>query len=418
MKHRNYNGGRLRAALFGVWALACGWAPLLAQAPATSPPLRLVVWEEHGTRALRGMNDLLTAFHESHPGVRVNLTTEEWSQASIRLRYWCHTHRQYAPDLTILPDVWLGSYAAEILPMEERLRPKDTSGLVGAVLDRCRASGKLVGVPWMARSRALYYRADLLEAAKLKPPQTLAQLKAAALALADPPGRYGLGLPAQGGGGALDAFLDLLDAQGGQPHDDSGALKLTSPQAQAALAYWVELRQAGALQPEGLSWPEEELQTTFIQGRVGMVIGGPELLQRAHGEAPDLKVGVAPLPVDHDRALPITLDVLVALNTTRQPAQVTEFLRFMATAEAQRAMSLMGGLPTYRGQLHAVEGDADVRPFVLGLEQARGLPMQELDRAQQIVEHALLLALSGRETPAAALQTATDEANEANEPLY
>lgn len=411
MKPRHHNGGRLRAAL------VCLLLPLLGALPAlwadSQPPLRVVVWgEEREGASLRGINDLLTSFQDRHPDIRVNLTHEPWSQATIRLRYWCHSHRQYAPDLTLLPDVWLGDYAAELLALDEGLKPKDTDGFVPAVLDRCRVKGKLVGVPWLVRSRALYYRPDLLEAAKLKPPRTLADLKAAALALADPPNRYGLGLPAEAGGGALEAFLDLLHAQGTKSADPEGTPDLASEEAEATVAYWVELRRSGALQPEGLSWSEEDLQTAFARGRLGMMIAGPELLVRIRAEAPELQVGTAPVPAEHDPALPISADVLVALSSTRQSAQAVEFMRFMASAEAQRGMSLLGGLPTCRKHYESVRDDRDVRPFVLGLERAWGLPMHGLGQTQRIVERALMLALSGRMRPSEALKAATKEVSE------
>ena len=51
--------------------------------------------------------------------------------------------------------------------------------------------------------------------AKLPVPRTLEELRAAAKTLTAG-GRYGLGLPAQAGGGAVDAYLGLLWAFGGE----------------------------------------------------------------------------------------------------------------------------------------------------------------------------------------------------------
>jgi ABC-type glycerol-3-phosphate transport system substrate-binding protein len=406
MNHSRHQGGRCTAAPFCLLLLAASALPLPAQ-PQTE--LKFAAWHETGAHSFRGIPDLLGAFYDRTPDVHVSFNHEDWAQAGIRLKYWFGSHRQYAPDLTVLPDTWLAAYADKLLPLEEVLKPKDTAGFVPAVLDRCRVKGRLVGLPWIARSRALYYRADLLEAAKLKPPRTLEELKTVAVALAKPSETYGLALPGRSGGGVLEAFLDLLAAHEGQPLDKDGKLQLQSREAEAALAYWLALQQERALQPEVLSWAATDLQEAFVRGRVAMLMAGPELHQRLREAAPALKIGVVALPAGAEPALPISVEVLVALNSTESAEPVARFMRFMATAETQRAMTFMGGLPTQQAHYERVRGEGDVAPFVTGLERARGLPMLEAEPAQRIVERALWLCLSGRATPAEALKIASDE---------
>jgi ABC-type glycerol-3-phosphate transport system substrate-binding protein len=88
---------------------------------------------------------------------------------------------------------------------------------------------------------------------------------------------------------------------------------------------------------------------------------------------------------------------------------VGKFLRFMATDEAQRALTFMGSLPASRSQYERVRDDDDVGPFVAGLDRARGVPLAESEAAQRIVDRALWLCLSGRATPAEALKAASTE---------
>jgi len=406
MKHSFHNGGRYAAAPFCLLLVLAPAARLPAQQPT---PLRFAAWRDQGVRPFGAVSDLLDTFHEAHPDVHVNLNYEDWSFARVRLRYWFGSHRQYAPHLTILPDTWLPAYADQLVPLDGVLRPKDTAGFVPALLDRCRVKGRLVGLPWLVRSRALYVRTDLLETAKVKPPRTLAELQAAAIALAKPPAVYGLGLPAAQGGGGLDTFLDLLDAHGGAPLDKDGKLQLQSKEAEAALGYWLGLQQAHALQPEGLTWTDDDLCDAFVAGHVAMLVAGPELGQRLRRAVPTLKFGVVPLPTDRAPDLPVSAEVLVALSNAGEPEAVGRFMRYMATAEAQRAMTFMGGLPTYQSHLERVRDEEDVAPFVAGMERARGLPMLEIEPAQRIIERALWLCLSGRSTPAEALKTASTE---------
>ncbi|MBU0607061.1 MAG: extracellular solute-binding protein [Armatimonadetes bacterium] len=406
MRHVPNNGGRYPAAPFCVLLLA---TLVLAEPAQAQTALRFAAWHDTGGHSLRGITDLLDGFHDRNPDVRANYNAEDWSQARVRLKYWFGSHSQYAPDVTILPDIWLAAYADQLMPLDGVLKAKDTSGLVPAVLDRCRVNGRLVGIPWIVRSRALYCRTDLLEAAKLKPPKTLEELQAAATALAKPPDVYGLGLPGRPGGGGLEAFLDLLAAHGGQPLDKDGKLQLQSKEAEAALAFWQTLHRERVLEPEVLSWSELDLQEAFARGQLAMLIAGPELHQRLRKVAPTLKFGVTALPTGGDPSLAIAVEVLVALRNTQQPEATTRFLRFMASDEAQRAMTLMGGLPVAEAYYQRVRGDVDVAPFVTGLERARGLPMAQAEPAARIVERALWLCLSGRATPAEALKIASDE---------
>lgn len=416
MTNPHHNGGRLQAALFCLM-LALGRPPTVALAQAegaATPPagptlLRCVAWESAGEHHLAATTDLLATFHERNPDVRVNLTKEDWTQAALRMKYWCGSHQQYAPDFTVLSDVWLAAYQDQLTPLDDLLRPRDLDGFVPAVLDRCRVGGHLLGLPWITRSRVLYYRTDLFEAAKLKPPRTLEELKHAAATLAKPPGVYGLGLAGRADGGVIEAFFDLLYALGGSATDKDGKLDLTSQPAQAALEMWLALQQAGALQPEVLSWSHQELMEAFIQGRLAMLISGPKLYQQLRTSAPDLKFAVAAAPTEGTSGPHLAAEVLVMLKSTQHPAEGARFLRYMAGAEAQRAMTYMGGLPTYRTQYEHVRRDPDVAPFVAGLEHARGLPMQNAEAASRIIERALWLSLSGRLKAAEALKQASDE---------
>ncbi len=412
MNHLPHIGGRYAAAPFCLLLLAVTALPAPVGAETG---LRLCAWHAPNEHSPVGMTDLLGAFHDRNPDLRVNINHEDWAQARVRLRYWCASHRQYAPDLTVLPDTWLATYADQLLPLDGVLKPKDTTGFVPAVLDRCRVQGRLVGLPWIVRSRALYYRADLLTAAKLEPPRTLADLQAVAAALSKPPEVYGLGLPARAGGGALEAFLDVLAAGGGQPLDADGRLQLQTKEAEAALAYWFSLQGAQALEPQGLTWAQEDLTDAFVHGRIAMLIAGPELHGRLRRSAPDLKFGVVAVPSgtgggrSDKTGPPISVDVLVALASTQQVEPVGRFLRFMASAEAQRAMTFLGGLPTHQAYYASVREAPEVAPFVAGLERARGLPLVDSEAAGRIVEQALWLCLSGRATPAEALKTASED---------
>ncbi|MGE5531228.1 MAG: extracellular solute-binding protein [Bacteroidota bacterium] len=378
--------------------------------PQAETLLRLVCWQNEGEK-LAGSPDLLAAFEEANPTLRVNLSYERWPQAHPRLKYWTGSLRNYAPDFTIVKDVWLPQFAGDVIALDEKGLSKELQGLVPATLERCRINGKLMGLPWMASSRVLYCRSDLLEAAKLKAPTTLEELATVAKGLSKD-GVHGLGLPASAGGGGVDAYLALLWAMGGQAVAD-GKVTLKTDEAAKALQYWVELQEAGALQPEGLSWSSAELDGAFAGGKLGMVFSGPALGRYLRRERPALKFETVPLPAGKSQPGQVSVDVLVALKSSKHPEACARFMEYMAAENARRAMWMMGSAPTHRRQVAEAKQDPAQKAFVERLETARGMPMQQTEKVERVVERALWLALSGRLEAAAALRAALAEEEQA-----
>ncbi len=407
-----HTGGRRRAALIALFALllVCS-APLTLSAsaePAVAEPvvLRMVAWAEPGERLPSGSRDIVEAFAENQRGVRLDLMYDRWPQARPRMRYWSGSLKQYATDLTIVRDVWLPDYASSLLPLDDVLSAQDLAGLTPSVVERCRVGGKLLGLPWRLDAQALYYRHDLLQAAGLKPPKTLGELTAVATKLSHPPGVYGLGLPALPGGDGVSTYLALLHAFGGEAVDAEGALQLGSEVAAKALAYWVELARAGATPPEALSWSAADMERAFADGRVAMVLAGQGFGGWLKRNRPQLAVGITAAPGDKAPGNQISCDLVVALASTSKPRECGAFLRFVASPRAQRALWMMGGLPVCTDHVREARQFANLAPFLADLETAQGWPLTEGDTAAAVIEHAIWLALSGREEPAVALQAA------------
>jgi ABC-type glycerol-3-phosphate transport system substrate-binding protein len=408
--------GRLRAALVvcvrgvALLALAVGASlPVAAQEPGPAL-LQMTAWLEEGEKVPQGMRDLIEGFAQSQPRARVNLIHDRWREAPTRLRYWRGSLRDYAPDLTILRDVWLPECAPALLPLSPEVTPAALKHLAPSVVSRCALGEQLLAVPWQLTARALYYRTDLFEQQQLKVPKTLAELALVARKLSRPPDVYGLGLPGAGGGDGALAFVGLLGGMGGRVVDADGKLELTSGPGVAALQYWVELSRTGAVPPETLSWTAADLQAAFAAGRLGMVLAGPEFGRRLRTQCPDLKFAVAAAPADKGSANLVSCDVVVALGSSRHPREAREFLRFVARAETQRALSMSLGLPTVKTQISEAKSDFAVGPFVARIEEALGWPLSNQEVVAEAVDQALFLALSGRQEPQAALQLAVKAA--------
>lgn len=144
---------------------------------------------------------------------------------------------------------------------------------------------RIYGFPTQPALEAVWYRADLFQAAGLRAPTTWEAFRAAALALSQPPERYGAALAA----GEFDIgfeFGALLAGFGGKVFDEpSGlpdgnfdhfpvvSLTIEQPETQQALAYYAGLFQAdGLAAPESLAGDRLSAAAALQNGRAAMAI--------------------------------------------------------------------------------------------------------------------------------------------------
>ncbi|MGD9498504.1 MAG: ABC transporter substrate-binding protein [Armatimonadota bacterium] len=281
-----------------------------------------------------------------------------------------------------------------------------------------RARGLPRGVPWAVATPALYYRSDLLREAGADPPRSCQELVDVAAQLADPPRRWGLGMPGPGQGG--EELLHAL-ALAMPPGDEAaGAQADLMQRLERALELVVEMQARGALQPETLSWGELELVQAFAQGRLGMVIAGPWaawLLRAADQARVDLppteetaqsfEWAVAPLPVAEGGAGQVSVDWLVAFADTDRAEAAEKLLRYMAELESQRALAMLCGAPALTGLWAELAGSPPWSGHIPALRPGSGLPLGEWSDLRLRIASALYWALSGRLAPGAALERAT-----------
>ena len=154
--------------------------------------------------------------------------------------------------------------------------------------------GGIYGVPRASNTIALYYNADLFEAAGLdpdSPPATWAELRSAAEALTDADaGVFGIAFSAVQSEEGTFQFLPWF-YQAGAAFDD-----VASDDAVAALQFWVDLVEDGLATRDVVTMRQYEGTNTMIAGNAAMAISGPWELPRIAGEA-TFDWRVATLPV-------------------------------------------------------------------------------------------------------------------------
>lgn len=424
------NSHLLLPALLGV-LVSCALAgadDLSEMGPRTN--LQVTFWESGVAGEKEALSDLVFSFQRANPDVIVCL---EWKDAQLQgdwVRRWCGGLRQYAPDVTVMSEGLAWEYRHELLDMPDGFGRELRSEFAPAVMRRL--PGQARGVPWGGSTYALYYRPDLLAEAELAVPETMDDLVACADALADPPGRYGMGIPRPVAG--CEELLHALALAIGRVVEDEDAVagdgdaagdgevaaddeteprrRDGEPDYAAALELLVDLQARGALQPEVLTWGQTELVELFAEGRLGMIIAPMSAAQmlRAADEPPEW--AVAPLPVSDEGAGHLSVQWLVAFADTDRREAAMRLLRYMAEVESQRMLAMLPSVPAMREIADELRDRSPWSAHIAALGDsedmrgAEGVPLSRWERLRTQLGEALVYALSGRMTPREALAQA------------
>lgn len=265
------------------------------------------------------------------------------------------------------------------------------------VIDSARWEGKLYGLPAEVNCLGLFYDVDALGAAGLAPPTTWEELRTAARRLTTGE-RFGLAFAAPNNQQAVFQWLPTLWQAGGDLRD------LTSPAAEKALQFWVDLMNDGSVSREALGWDQSQVGTEFAQGRAAMMINGPWIQPALEQEGPDRNWQVALLPRDVEEASCTGGENYLIVNGPRQD-KAWDLVTWMQDPErVARICAATGNLPT-RVDVPPPDSPA-TQVFIEQLKVARPRAYgPNYPQISDAVTKALQAAFTGT-SPADALRTA------------
>lgn len=404
-----------------VTALVLGCATASADGLSAIGPrthLQVAVWETGAPGEKAALQELFFSFQRANPDVIVAL---EWKDYDLRddwTRRWFGGLRDYAPDITIMTEQRAWEHRHDLLEMpgdfgRELRRDYERSVML-------RLPGQARGVPWDVSTYALYYRRDLLEQADLPVPETLEALVDGAEALADPPRRFGLGLPAPHAGG--EELLHALAQAIGEPASDDDEAQEGpeetaderrdredgEPDYTAALEMLVELQSRGAFQPEIMTWSDGELVELFIEGRLAMLIAPISAVRQLREAEHAPEWASTALPVAESGVGYLSVQWLVVLGNTSRPEAAVRLLRYVAEPESQRMLAMLPSVPAMREIADELSTRSPWQAHIAALQTATGVPLSRWERRRPQLAEALAYAISGRLTPEEALSGATE----------
>lgn len=220
-----------------------------------------------------GMNgtSFVKKFEEANPGIKLNLEVVSWNDVYTVVS--TRISNNNAPDILNIDS--FADYANEglLLPVKDYCPQELLDDFFPAFIDQSVMDGTLWAVPILASARALYYNADLLEAASVEVPTTWAELEDACQALVDFYGGdvypWGIDMTTDEG---QAAFAYYAWGNNGGFVDDEGNWTINSPENIEAVEFAVNLYKKGYTNPNPATQTRYDLQDMFGAGKLAMVI--------------------------------------------------------------------------------------------------------------------------------------------------
>lgn len=275
---------------------------------------------------------------------------------------------------------------------------------------------KQYGVPWIAHSMQLIYNRDMFREAGLdpdNPPKTWDELFAAAQALTKGD-QYGFALVGKQGHDMAWSWYNFVWQSGGElatQENGQWQIDLNSPEALEALNFYIKLKDVAP--PESTSTGGGEAEALFIQKRVAMFVLGPWNVASVRKNAPDIDVGVAPLPYSKQPGTTVGAGILTIPRTSQNPEAAWRLIDFLTEVDSQVKL-VSGGfafrIPTRQSATQDpwFQENPEYIPFVEGLSYGHPptvIPIaQKYNQAHnEVIQPELSRAFIGEETPEEAL---------------
>ncbi|ODV15322.1 MAG: bicyclomycin resistance protein [Lysobacteraceae bacterium SCN 69-25] len=358
---------------------------------------------------------MAAAFHAANPSIDVKIEVVNWPSLLQKLQ--TDISGGTNADVSIIGTRWLLDFVKDGIaePLDGYMTGGFKDRFIGPFLKPGQIGGKTYGLPIAASARAMFYnKAMLTKAGFPNGPKTWDDVVAAAEKIkAD--GGNGFGLMAKGT--EVDVyFYYAMWSYGGEVLDANQKAAFDSPAGVKALTLYKSMLDRGLTEPGPTNYTREDLQNLFKQGRLGMVITAPFLINQIAKEAPNLDYGIVPVPEGSTSATYAVTDSVVMFHNSKVKPAAWKWLHFLFSKEPRVAFPKGEGfLPTTKEEAAdpAFTQNARLKTFVDLLPKARFAPtVTGWEDTAKAVTDAVQSVFLGSATPEAALKAAAARANQ------
>ncbi|MBB3112583.1 multiple sugar transport system substrate-binding protein [Paenibacillus phyllosphaerae] len=321
------------------------------------------------------MEQMAEAFTKENPNITVKVQAIPWGSAHDKLLTAVASKK--GPDVLQMGTTWMPEFAAagaiadltsDLANYPELAADNFFSGTVTST----QFDGKTVGVPWLAETRVLFYRTDVLSSVGYdQAPKTWDELLDVSKKLTERgKDKYGIGLDPK------EPTLSFMFArQNGATLIEDNKAQFEQPAYRDTVAYLNEFFQNGYA-PVDLGL--DTAQTFGGDGMVPMFISGPWMIKTVKDQLPDIegKWATAVLPSKENNMSSLGGSNLTVFNYTEHKDAALKFIAFLSKPEIQLEwMNLTGELPANMKAWEDPQLSDDANMAVVGEQLKNAEPM-------------------------------------------
>jgi len=243
--------------------------------PAAEKTTVTMIAAQYGTKTADWWAEFEKTFEAANEDIDLVVDVVSWNDIYTVVN--TRIANNEAPDLLNI-DVF-ADYQADgmLLPAEDWVSPETYAKMYPAFLEQSVVDGVVWAVPDLASARALYYNADILEAAGVAVPTNWEELTAACEAIKAYDSEiypWGIDLTTDEG---QAAFAYYTWSNGGGFVDADGNWSLNSAENVKAVEYEIGLVKAGLTNSDPATETRYDLQDLFCAGKLAMMIAPNQL---------------------------------------------------------------------------------------------------------------------------------------------
>ncbi len=255
-----------------------------------------VIAAQYGQNTTSWWEGFVKDFTAEYPDIDLKVEVESWNDISTVVN--TRISNNDAPDILNI-DVF-ASYQADglLLPAKDYVSDEVYNKLYPAFLEQSDVDGTVWAIPDLASARALYYNADILEAANAKVPTTWDELIEACEAIkAYDSSIYPWGIDMTTDEGQA-AFAYYTWNNGGGFVDKDGNWTLNSDENVEAIEFAIKMVNDGYTNTDPANNTRYDLQDMFGAGKIAMMIGPNSIPQYVADGGYSVNYEVAPIPTN------------------------------------------------------------------------------------------------------------------------
>ncbi|KAA8996164.1 ABC transporter substrate-binding protein [Affinibrenneria salicis] len=366
----------------------------------------------------KALDSTLARFQQQHPGKEIELLKLPYASLYEKLVISLRENAS-AYDLVLMDDSWSPEFAGNgwLQPLPASLQDNDFIPAVMAVGRVPEHSGPVYSLPVVGNVEMFAIRKDLFDKHQLPAPTSWREVLSSAATLQQKePGTAGVVFRGMKGNPIVSAFMPILWAYDGDVIKDGKAV-LDSPAALEALRTFKALK---PLAPTGVDvYNAADVRQTMEQGKAAMALEvWPAWVAPFDDPAKSRVVGkveMQPAPGQVAGPSPMLGIWQMALTSKSQHSELAQaFLRYLTSAENQKALALELGLPPTRRSVYQDRQVLDAWRWypaqLSALESGKARPrVKNWQQIESILGDYLQLALMDQMPAEVALQQANQK---------